>query len=47
MENTGLLRHPGHLGVHILAAQPRFGRGLDGPEPPGLPLADRAIINFL
>ncbi len=25
------------------AAQPRFERGLDGSEPPGLPLADRAM----
>lgn len=25
------------------AAQPRFERGLDGSEPSGLPLADRAI----
>lgn len=30
-----------------MAAQPRFERGLDGPEPSGLPLADRAIrLNF-
>lgn len=28
----------------IFAAQPRFERGLDGSEPSGLPLADRAIV---